>query len=141
MGKKIIGKRELSKILEDRKILVEQALHLGKLTRKDICNATGLSMTELANLFQKDREIYHKYSIMRRTVVDVAADNIVNAVMDPNHPKNYDASKEVLKNWKSDLDDILDSRDGTEIKIEGGSNAKSPVKIVFGDTSSKKKDK
>lgn len=139
MGK-IIGKKELAKIFEERKVLVEQALELGKLTRKDICDATGLKMSDLNNLFGKDRELYSKYCILRRTVVDVAADNIVNAVMDPKHPKNYDASKEVLKNWKSDLDDILDSKDGDAIKIETLGKGKSPVKIVFGDTSSNSKE-
>lgn len=139
MKGKIIGKRELTKILEDRRMLVEQALELGHMTRKDICESTGLTMVQLANFFQKDRETYHKYSVMRRTVVDTAADNIVNIVMTPSHPKNYEASKEVLKNWKSDLDDILDGKDGTEIQIDGGGSAASPVKIVFCNTSSKSK--
>lgn len=134
--KKLIGKRELSKLNEDRCLLVEEALSRDIITKSEICKATGLKMSVLNNVFTQNRKLYAKYCVIRRTITDVAADNIVEIVMDKTHPKNYDASKEVLKNFRTDLDDVLDSKE-TEVLIENTGKAKSPVRIVFGNTSSK----
>ena len=140
MAKRLIGKKELTKLFNDRSLLVEQALDNGLLIKSDICNATGLKMTILNAVFAENRELYARYTVLRRTVTDVAADNIVSIVMDKTHPKNYEASKEVLKNFKTDLDNTLEKKDGDEIRIETTGKATSPVKIVFGNTSKKDED-
>ena len=48
-------KKEEAKLLQDRAALVRAALQQNKMIKKDICEATGLSMLQLKNLFQKDR--------------------------------------------------------------------------------------
>lgn len=131
MAKKLIGKRELNKILEDRTLLVQKALESGHITKIDICKATGLKIVALNNLFRDNRELYAEYVVLRRTITDIAADNIVAIVMDKTHPKNYDASKEIMKMYKTELDESLDAKDGDHIKIEGGGSG-SPINIVFG---------
>jgi len=117
--------------LKDISFKVIAALDEGKMTRSDICEATGMKMYELNSFFSDDRETFAKYKIRRKTLTDIAADNIVDIINDPKHPKHYDASKYVLQNYKSDLDGILESED-TEIVIDNlPSKAKSSVKIVF----------
>lgn len=139
MAKKMRNKsRDLTKLMEQRTMLVELALDQGKLTKKDISKATGLKISDLNNLFNLNKELYAKYSMEYRTIKDIASDNIADIVRDPNHAKNYDASKYILANYKSDFDDVLESKDDTEIEIKGaGGKSSRPVVIRFG----KKQDK
>lgn len=132
-------KREEKNILTHRAELVRTAMNIaGKITRKDISESTGLSLVEIKNLFQKDRALYAEYVVVRKTITDIASDNIVDIINDPNHPQHFQASKYVLQNYKSDLDDSLESSD-SELKIEATvEGATDPVKIVFSSTSSKK---
>ena len=127
------SERKTKKLNEKR-----AALEAGHITSKDICNATGLKMHELANLFTKDREVYGEYVVRRKTISDIASDNILDIVNDPTHPHHFQASKYILSTYKSDLDDVLESQDESEMSIQmGKSNAKSPITITFG---SKKED-
>jgi hypothetical protein len=53
--------------------------------------------------------------------------------MDPKHPKNYDASKYIATNYKSDIDSSLESKDEDSIEVEvGGTENSRPVVIRFG---------
>lgn len=132
------SERKTKKLTEKRAAFVRAALEAGHITRKDICNATGLKMHELANLFTKDREVYGEYVVRRKTISDIASDNILDIVNDPTHPHHFQASKYILSTYKSDLDDVLESQDESEMSIQmGKSNAKSPITITFG---SKKDD-
>ena len=118
-------------VLKDKALLVNKAMEAGKTTRSEICDATGMSLTELGDFFKYDRDTFAKWQVYRRSIKDLAADNIVTIIKDKTHPKHYDASKYILQNYKSDLDDVLESGDGI-IEIDGNSpKAKSSVKIVF----------
>ena len=128
-------RREEEKLLTDRAARVRAALNANIMVRKEICNATGLTMLQLKNLFQKDRELFAEYAVLRKTIMDVAADNLVAIVNDPTHPHHFQASKEMLKNFKSDFDDTLEGVDSI-LNIQP-SGKKSKVKIVFSSTSSK----
>jgi len=123
-------KREQEKLLKERAALVRAAMKLGLTTRKDISKASGLTMVELKNLLQVDRELFAEYKVLRRTITDIASDNIFDIVNDPTHPQHFQASKYVLANYKNDLDDTLDATDGGGLHIET-SGKKNPVKIVF----------
>ena len=134
MAKRMKNKERVeAKLLRDRTLLVEKAMEEGFATKKDIAKATGLKMWDIGNLFAKDRELYAKFCVRRKTIVDMASDNIYNIIQDADHPQNFQASKWALTNFKSDLDDALDAKD-TEgiIEIEGGASSASPVVIKFG---------
>lgn len=125
--------RETSKLIEERRIAVEAAIDLGETTRQGICKATGLRLTELSSLFQAERDLYHKFCIIRKTIVDMASDNLMEVVADKDHPKNVEVSKWVLNNYKSDLDASLESKDSEDIEVEvgDGSKGKRPTVIRF----------
>ena len=128
-------RRETKRILKDRALLVRAALDQGVMTRSGLCKICEFKLNDLVNLFADDRELFAEYKIRRKTIVDQAADNIHEIVNDKNHPKHYDASKYILQNYKSDLDEILTPQDEEVLQIdnmplvEGG--VPSPVVIKF----------
>lgn len=125
--------RKTQKLLKTRAALVRAALEAGQISRKDICNATGLQMHELANLFTQDREVYGEYVVRRKTISDIASDNILDIVNDPTHPQHFQASKYILSTYKSDLDEVLESQTESEMNINvGGESGASPINITFG---------
>ena len=127
------GKRKERKLLETRADLVRAALESGAISRKEICRATGLKLHELANLFTKDRKVYGEYVVRRRTITDVASDNIMDIVNDPSHPQHFQASKYILSTYKSDLDEVLESQESSDLEINiSGEGSKSPIQINFG---------
>ena len=85
--------RKEAKLLETRAELVRAALESGHISRKDICSATGLKLHELANLFTLDRKVYGEYVVRRKTISDIASDNILDIVNDASHPQHFSASK------------------------------------------------
>ena len=90
-------------------------------------------MHELANLFTQDREVYGEYVVRRKTILDIASDNILDIVNDPTHPQHFQASKYILSTYKSDLDDVLESQTESEMNINvGGESGASPINITFG---------
>ena len=129
------SKRKEAKLLESRAEFVRAALEAGHISRKDICKATGLQMHELANLFTQDRKVYGEYVIRRRTISDVASDNILDIINDPQHPQHFAASKYILTTYKSDLDEVLEDKDDEAMNISiGGKSKASPVTIKFGNS-------
>ena len=131
-------KREKEKLLKDRAALVRAAMNeANKFTRKDICEASGLTMVQLKNLFQEDRELYAEYVVIRKTITDIASDNIFAIINDPTHPQHFQASKYVLQNYKSDLDETLESADSILSIETSNKGSKNPVKIVFSPTDGK----
>ena len=113
-------------------LLVKKAMELGFETRSQICEKTGLKMYELANILKGNEELYAEYCIRRKTLVDVANDNISDIVHDKEHPKHYEASKFIATKYRGDLDTILEPADASEIEIElGGASTASPCIVKF----------
>jgi hypothetical protein len=95
--------------------------------------ATGLKAWEITELLKNDIQLNAVYTIRRRELVNMAADNIVDIVSDKDHPNNYAASKYVLQTYKSDLDTNLESHDAQEMAIGvGNGEGVSPIRITFG---------
>lgn len=130
-------RRKEEKLLKSRAEFVRAALEAGHITRKDICNATGLQLHELANLFTADRKVYAEYVVRRKTISDIASDNILDIVNDPTHPQHFAASKYILSTYKSDLDEVLESQSGEEISVSVGEGSASPINITFGSKTEK----
>ena len=122
--------------------LVMAALEQGHTSRKEIAEATGLTLYDISNLFKADREVFAAYQVRKRTLLDVAADNIQAIVENPGHPQHYQASKYVLDNFKNEFDEVFESKDGNEIHVDvtGEGNDGSPVRIVFGNSASKESE-
>ena len=69
----------------------------------------------------------------RKTISDIASDNILDIVNDASHPQHFAASKYILSTYKSDLDEVLEDKSGEDISVLVGDNAKgSPITINFG---------
>ena len=136
-----VSRKEL-KLKEARTKLVEAALSAGHYTRKAICKATALKIGDLNNLFAVNRDLYAKYAVMRKSLANLAADNVQEILNDPNHPQHFQASKFILQNFKSDLDDELEaSGGGMEIEIPStlplSESTTSPVVIRFSNVQNK----
>lgn len=128
-------KRKEAKLLETRAAFVRAALDAGHISRKDICKATDLKLHELTNLFTLDRELYGEYVVRRKTISDIASDNILDIINDPTHPQHFQASKYILTTYKSDLDEVLESQDSEAMNVSiGGASKASPIVIKFGDS-------
>ncbi len=127
------SKRKNQKLLEERAELVRVALEMGNITRKEICKATGLKLHELSNLFSRDRKVYSEYVVRRRTIADIASDNIMDIVNDPSHPQHFQASKYILSTYRSDFDEVLEDKQDDAVGITiGGDSKASPITINFG---------
>lgn len=129
-------KRKLTRLMEERTLLVKSALEQGLIERGDICKASGLTLYDLGNLFQENKELAAEYKVRKKVLLDMATDNISHIVSDRNHPQNYQASKYIIDKFKNEFDDNFERRDDEDeqIKVEvsqpGESSAK-PFQIVF----------
>ena len=128
--------RELSKLNEERVGLVKAALEAGCYTRSSICKATELKPQDLTNLFTANPELRAEYNVKKKLMADIAADNVFDILLDPRHPQHFQASKYILANYKSDVDDNLVSQEGDSISLSlpGGEvegDGAEPVVIKF----------
>ena len=123
---------EHKKWMEDCKELILTALDKGFTTKGKISASTGLKITELNKIFEEDRELWAEYTMYRRTLVDLAADNIADIISDPTHKDHYQASKYVLSTYKSDLDKTLEEKgDEGEVAFEGSGERSTRVTFRF----------
>jgi hypothetical protein len=126
------SKRAKERRSKQAKIKFQEAIADGHTSRRDVSKSMGITHFELSNFFEENPKAYKVYTQRRRELVDIAADNVQDIVEDKTHPKHYEASKYVLQNYKSDLDNILDKTDGEEINIAGsGDEESSGIVIKF----------
>jgi hypothetical protein len=124
--------REQSKLVEDRTNIVRAALDAGCYTRSSILKATGLKAHELTNLFTSEKELAAEYTVKKKLMATIAADNIFDILNDPSHSQNFAASKYILQNYKSDIDDTLEPMAGDlELTLPGSGEASEQVVIKF----------
>lgn len=133
-------KREKKKLLDERSLLINAALDQGFVTRHEIKTATGLELHHISDTLTKNRELNAKYKVRRKVVADIAADNIHRIVMNPNHSKNYEASKLIMSKYKTDLDDTLEHIEDEGLGVEIGGNTTNPVRLVFSKSKPKNDD-
>ena len=108
------SKRARDKRNRERKALFQEAIADGYTSRRDIAKAIGISSFDLTEFFEENAKMYKIYSARRRELRDIALDNITDIIEDKQHPKHYDASKYIVQNYQTDLDVILDSKDGDD---------------------------
>jgi len=125
------SKRAIEKRNRQNKGLFQDAIADGHTSRRDICSAMLLASHELTEFFENNPKMYKLYAQRRRELVDTAADNIQDIVEDKSHPSHYAASKYVLDHYKTDLDNILDQKDGETSTVNVSSDSGSGVVIKF----------
>ena len=126
--------REVRDKHAERIRLINAALDEGHSTRKAIMKVADLKAWELQDVFQKEKQLYAKYVVRRRTLVDMAADNIASIVADEDHPQHFQASKYVLQNYKSDLDSTLERHEEEEmgnVDLSIPQGERKPIRISF----------
>ena len=134
------SKRAKEKRNRERKAFFQEAIADGHTSRRDICKSMGISSFDLTEFFEENPKSYKLYSSRRREQVDVAADNLQDIVEDKTHPQHFQASKYVLDHYKTDLDNILEIKDGDDVGSSSVSvDTGSGVIIKF--TTEKEKEK
>ena len=119
--------------LERQSELVKAAIRLGNTTKKDICTGAGIALWELNEVFALDKELYNNFCVIRKTLSDVAADNLETILRDSTHPQNFQATKYVLEKYKTDIDAQLEAKDQESVGVTiGNDSGVSPIRITFG---------
>lgn len=131
--------REQSKLVAERSALVRAALEAGCYTSSSILKATGLKRHELTNLFASEKDLAAEYVVKKKLMATIAADNIFDIINDPNHPHNFAASKYILQNYKSDLEEALEPMAGDmELTLPGSNPDEAADSVVIKFTTGKK---
>lgn len=129
---KRLPKRKQNELDKKRAEAIRFALENGVTTRKGLAEAAECKVYDLTNLFKKDKKLYQEYQLRRKNIAEIAADNIEEIINDPDHQHNYAASKWILTQYKSEIDNVLESKEGDEISVEiGGASESVPVVISF----------
>ena len=135
MKSKIRTEEKRKALLEDKKLRIREAIKQGIVLNRDLANVAGIKMHDLKNIFTNDRTLYAEFCVAKKTIENLAADNIYKIVEDETHPKNYDASKFIIQNFKTEMDDILDGKNGEMLDIEiGGNSDGGGITLKFGNS-------
>ena len=89
-------KRDLQELRSNHIGLAKEAIENGISSRKELAGHIGIKLSELSLLFKEESDVYALFCEVRRTIVDLASDNLYDVVADKEHPKNYDASNQTL---------------------------------------------
>ena len=140
MRNKLREEKKKEEIFKDKVLRVSKAIDEGYVQRRELAKAADVKLHDLGNIFTRERELYAKYCVRRKVITDMAADNIYSVVEDKSHPKNYDASKFIITNFKSEFDEVLESKDGENLAFTLGNNSDSDGGITIRFGSKKEED-
>ena len=139
MKSKIREEEKRKSLLEDKKLRIREAIKQGVVLSRDLAKIAGIKLHDLKNIFTNDRELYAEYCVAKKTIENLAADNIYKIVEDESHPKNYDASKFIIQNFRTEIDDVLDGKNGEMLDIEiGGKSDGGGITLKFGNSKDEK---
>lgn len=115
--------------IEKRIFEIDTALDCGAVSYADIRKATGYTITNIHSTFKRDPELHLKYKKGIMSIELQAVSNLVDILFDPKHPDNYKATSTFLGKYKTELDEIFESKEESSFNIttKGGS----PVQINF----------
>lgn len=133
-GKPMKNKRREEKRLgEERRLLVKAAIEQDLLTRADIAKATGLTQRQVSLVLTENKDLQAEFRVLRRMIKDEASDALHDIVRNKKHPQHFQAVKYVLQNFKTELDETLDSKESTSLELDGTGGGAGRVIIKFGD--------
>lgn len=104
--------------LDTRQQKIEDAIDAGILSYVKIAKASKLTVSNLQTVFKKRPELHKKYRVALLSIQAIAESNLIDVIMDPKHPKNYEATKYFLSKYKVDMDTIFEKADSTSSDIE-----------------------
>lgn len=118
---------------EEVRHLVKMTLEINPniTTLRQISDTTGAATHEIDRVFQMCPELKAEFSVRRRSLANLAVDNIHEIVNNFNHPQNFQASKFIVQTYKNDLDEDLTPKISTEVGFGIENGQISPVKITF----------
>jgi hypothetical protein len=118
---------------EEVRHLVKMTLEINPniTTLRQIADTTGAAIHEIDKVFQMVPELKAEFSVRRRSLANLAVDNIHEIVNNFNHPQNFQASKFIVQTYKNDLDEDLTPKISTEVGFDIKDGQISPVKITF----------
>lgn len=111
---KIITEQELDK----RQRRVEDAIDAGILSYPRIARAAKITVPNLQAVFKKRPEVHKRYRVALLAIKSYAESNLVEAIMDTKHPKNFEATKLFLARYRVDMDDVFEKADNTPSDME-----------------------
>lgn len=113
-------------------LLIDAALDRGLTTKQDIAEGCNIKLWEVSDAFKYNRELYAKFCVCRKTIVDMAADNLQKILQSPHHPQHFAATKYILQTYKSDLDENLENKSDKEVSVTVPTESnRRPVVISF----------
>lgn len=117
----------------ENELRIDDALNAGCASWKMIVEYTQLKESTVKNIIYSTPELKAKYKNKAVNVMRVAKENIINAILDPKHPKNIMCSMKFLETYKNELDEVLQSKNGVDISIGGddGGKENGGINIVF----------
>lgn len=95
-------------------------------TLKNIAEASGLKRLDVEIAMTHDTALAKLISQRRGMIRSIAVDNIHDIMMNPSHPKHYEASKYVVDTFVTELDKDLEKK-GDEAAVD----TTMPVQIIF----------
>lgn len=118
----------------------EEVRHLVKMTLdynpnittfRQIKETTGTEQHEIDKVFELCPELKAEFTVRRKSLANIAVDNIHEIVNNFNHPQNFQASKFIVQTYKNELDESLVPKVSTELGYDIKDGNISPVKITF----------
>ncbi len=136
LTRKEAKKRKYEKI----KYQIEEMLDSGVILKSEMKKQLKISFYELNEVIKAFPELRAKWTVRRRSITDIAADNIAEIVSNKKHPRNYEASRFIVQNFKSDLDSDLDAKDDDDVSVDFGEGGDAPKRISIKFKGRKKED-
>jgi hypothetical protein len=115
--------------LEKRALDIDAAIEAGALSYTKISKVTGYTLTNINTVFKKKPELHKKYKVALMSVQLQAVSNMVDIIMDQDHPKNFEATKSFLGKYKTELDEVFEQGDPTSFELNTPNGC--PIQINF----------
>lgn len=125
---------------------IEDAIDAGILSYRKIAKAAGLTVPNLQTTFRKRPDIHKKYRVALLSIQAYAESNMIEAIMDPDNPKCFEASKIFINKYRIEMDEVFEKTgdDVPDVEVSvGKSEAQvegSTIKISFSSQSKKNKE-
>lgn len=142
------GKDLTQKEIDRRAQAIEDAIDAGIISYRKVAKAAKLTIPNLQLTFRKRPELHKKYRVALLTLQMHAESNLVDAIVDPSHPKNFEATKFFMGKYKVDMDTVFEKVADTPQEVEvsvtptenGNGGNGSLIKINFTSQSKKKEE-
>lgn len=97
---------------------IEDAIDAGILSYTRLAKAAKITVSNLQWVFRKRPEVHKKYRVALLAIQAYAESNLVEAIMDPKHPKNFEATKLFMGKYRIDMDSVFEKVADTPSDIE-----------------------